>query len=90
LCQFLPQSYVKFAKDGDGDGKIDLFEFPDAIISTGNYLQSHGYEEDIGQAIWHYNHSRFYVGAVLRYANAFRTEFQRTPLRSNKYSENPN
>ena len=42
--QFMPAS-MKFAKDGNGDGKIDLFVMEDAIVSVANYLKLHGYFE---------------------------------------------
>ena len=42
--QFMPAS-MKFARDGNGDGKIDLFVMEDAIASVANYLKLHAYSE---------------------------------------------
>ncbi len=68
--QFLPSSLVKFGVDGNGDGRIDLYNAEDAIFSTANYLRAHGWCEarfpsDKEAVIWDYNHSRAYVRTVL-------------------------
>lgn len=45
LPQFLPSSIRSFARDGDGDGRIDLEANPaDAIASVANFLKRHGWE----------------------------------------------
>jgi lytic murein transglycosylase len=42
--QFMPSSYVKYAVDGDGDGRADIWKsMPDALASTANYLRRHGW-----------------------------------------------
>jgi membrane-bound lytic murein transglycosylase B len=41
LSQFMPQNIPRFGKDGDNDGKIDLFNPSDAILSTANFLAIH-------------------------------------------------
>jgi membrane-bound lytic murein transglycosylase B len=47
MPQFMPSSILKFAKDGDGDGKIDLRNNPqDAILSVANFLVAHGWKKD--------------------------------------------
>lgn len=46
-CQFLPSSIAQFARDGDGDGKIDLWNsWPDIAFSVANYFVAHGWEKD--------------------------------------------
>jgi len=43
--QFMPSSYLKYAKDGDGDGRRDLLASPsDAIASVANYFVGFGWQ----------------------------------------------
>jgi membrane-bound lytic murein transglycosylase B len=80
LAQFEPSS-LKFAIDGNGDGKIDLFDPDDAIPSVANYLVTHGWDDEPmhqQRAIYAYyggnyahDPNRFYMHAVLKYADAF-------------------
>jgi membrane-bound lytic murein transglycosylase B len=45
LPQFMPGSIRNFAKDGDGDGIIDLRQSrPDAIASVARFLRMHGWQ----------------------------------------------
>lgn len=47
-AQFLPSSFLAYAKDGDGDGRIDLWNSTaDAFASIGHYLASHGWRPGI-------------------------------------------
>lgn len=42
--QFLPTSYLKFAADGDGDGRADIWgSEADTLASIANYLSKHGW-----------------------------------------------
>lgn len=44
--QFMPSSIAKFAKDGDGDGKVDLWNsLPDICASVANYFVAHGWQK---------------------------------------------
>lgn len=44
-AQFLPSSFLAYAADGDGDGRVDLWKStPDAFASIANYLQVHGWK----------------------------------------------
>lgn len=46
--QFMPSAYRRFAVDGDGDGKVDLWgSVPDALTSAANFLQSLGWEREL-------------------------------------------
>jgi len=46
-CQFMPSSYHKFAVDGDGDGKKDIWgSQADVFASIANYLHSSGWKGD--------------------------------------------
>jgi membrane-bound lytic murein transglycosylase B len=43
--QFMPSVYRRFARDGDGDGKVDLWNSaPDALTSAAAFLQHIGWE----------------------------------------------
>jgi membrane-bound lytic murein transglycosylase B len=44
MGQFIPTSYVKFSADGDGDGKINLWQTDDAIASVARYFNLHGWQ----------------------------------------------
>lgn len=70
--QFLPSSLASCGKDGDGDGKVDLFTHPDAIMSIANYLKKSGFRLSQGstwrRAVLAYNHSDAYADTVLTLA----------------------
>ncbi|WP_339724497.1 lytic murein transglycosylase [uncultured Paraglaciecola sp.] len=43
--QFMPTAYMKYAKDGDGDGKVDLWNNElDALASAAHFLQNLGWK----------------------------------------------
>jgi membrane-bound lytic murein transglycosylase B len=45
--QFMPSSFLKFAQDGDGDGKKDIWhDLADVFASTANYLSASGWHAD--------------------------------------------
>jgi len=71
ISQFMPSNIPELAKDGNGDGRIDLFDHADAIASIAYFLKRHGWRPGIDRAkaekvIYHYNHSDRYVEAVLK------------------------
>jgi peptidoglycan lytic transglycosylase B len=52
--QFMPSTYLRYARDGDGDGRRDLWDsIPDALISAGFFLQQLGWspEQHWGQEV---------------------------------------
>ncbi|SLM31484.1 MltB [Desulfamplus magnetovallimortis] len=71
ISQFMPSNVLTLAKDGNGDGKIDLFTHADAIHSIANYLKNYGWEPSINRqkahkVLYQYNHSNFYVDTLLK------------------------
>jgi membrane-bound lytic murein transglycosylase B len=70
IPQFLPQSYLRYGVDGDGDGRVSLYEPADAIPSCAHYLQDYGWKPGLSRSaqrnvIWGYNHSDAYIDTVL-------------------------
>jgi len=46
-CQFMPSTFYNYAKDGDGDGKIDIWNSEaDVFASAANYLSQSGWKGD--------------------------------------------
>ena len=41
--QFLPANILAYGKDGNGDGRVDLTNLSDAMVSTANFLRGHGW-----------------------------------------------
>jgi membrane-bound lytic murein transglycosylase B len=73
IAQFMPSNILAYGKDGNGDGRINLFEDADAIISIASYLKHYGWKPGIGQkaaykVVYHYNHSKYYVNTILEIA----------------------
>ena len=45
--QFMPSSYLAYAKDFDGDGRRDIWKsVPDVLASIANYLKKHGWKNN--------------------------------------------
>ncbi len=76
ICQFMPSNIDKFGKDGDGDGRVDLFDLEDALHSLGNYLKRAGWHGNSRRqqrrALYRYNHSTVYVNTILYVADYVR------------------
>ncbi|MFY8092893.1 MAG: lytic murein transglycosylase [Niveispirillum sp.] len=46
-CQFMPSSFFKYAQDGNGDGRRDIWATPaDVFASAANYLATVGWNPD--------------------------------------------
>jgi hypothetical protein len=61
--QFMPQTWRAYGLGGD------VRDAADAILGAANYLHANGAPRDLRGALYHYNPSRLYVDAVLRYAH---------------------
>lgn len=46
--QFLPGNALKYGVDGNGDGKIDLYNISDSLASTANFLRQKGWKPGQG------------------------------------------
>lgn len=71
IAQFMPSNIFYLAKDGNEDGRIDLFNHADAIYSIAFYLVHHGWKpglskKEAAKVIYHYNHSEQYVNTILK------------------------
>lgn len=71
IPQFMPSNALTLAKDGNNDGRVDLFHHSDAISSVANYLKHHGWKPDISrqrqhEVLFRYNHSNYYVDTLLK------------------------
>lgn len=71
VAQFMPSSIMAYAKDGNGDGRVNLFDHADAAASIASYLKNFGWHPGIGQkkaykVIFRYNRSSYYVNTVLK------------------------
>ncbi len=73
IAQFMPSNILAYGEDGNGDGRIDLFDDADAIFSIASYLKHYGWEPGIDdkkafKVVYHYNHSKYYVETILKIA----------------------
>lgn len=77
FAQFMPSNILAYGEDGDGDGRVDLFDHADAVASIANYLRRHGWRpggerERREKAIYAYNPSVYYVNTILAVAERLR------------------
>ncbi len=71
ISQFMPSNALNLAKDGNQDGKVNLFTHADAIHSIANYLKHYGWEPSVNRQkahkiLYEYNHSNYYVDTLLK------------------------
>lgn len=65
--QFIPQTWERWAHDGDGDGEFNPQDLDDAAMAAGGYLCNYGRHNDWEiwkNAVFGYNHSAHYVASV--------------------------
>ncbi|MBU3947853.1 MAG: lytic murein transglycosylase [Proteobacteria bacterium] len=70
IPQFIPSNIIRYAKDGNMDGRVDLSDHADAIASIANFLNKSGWRKGITdkKARWvirQYNPSSYYVNSIL-------------------------
>jgi membrane-bound lytic murein transglycosylase B len=66
--QFMPATWRRYGLGGD------VHDAHDAILGAANYLRASGATRNVRTALHHYNPSRSYVDAVLRYARRIAAE----------------
>ena len=71
IAQFMPTTAIAYAKDGDQDGRIDLYNHADAMASIASFLKRFGWRpgiqtEKAKKVIYRYNHSDYYVDTILK------------------------
>jgi len=74
IPQFLPSNITAYGSDGDGDGRIDLFQHEDAIASVASFLKAFrwskaGTYQKQQEVILQYNPSLYYADTVLKLAD---------------------
>jgi peptidoglycan lytic transglycosylase B len=79
IAQFMPTNILAFAKDGNNDESIDIFNHSDAIASVANFLKHYGWYPGIDvkkayKVIYHYNHSRQYVDTILKVSKILKSK----------------
>jgi len=77
LCQFIPSSAVAYGRDGNGDGRVDLFDMTDALHSMAYFIHWHGWREGLDReaqlkVIYRYNHSQSYALTIMAVAEKLR------------------
>jgi murein DD-endopeptidase MepM/ murein hydrolase activator NlpD len=69
--QFMPSTWLRWGMDADGDGIADPWNPEDAVFAAARYLAAAGAHDDLGRAIFAYNHAQWYVDEVLALASEF-------------------
>ncbi len=69
IAQFLPSNIKYYGRDGDDDGRIDLFNHHDAIASVAFFLRAHRWARVQGdtakkKVLLYYNRSSYYADTV--------------------------
>ena len=66
--QFLPSTWRTYGVDANGDGIENPEDPVDAIFAAARYLHASGSVQDLGRALFSYNHANWYVDRVLQRA----------------------
>jgi murein DD-endopeptidase MepM/ murein hydrolase activator NlpD len=69
--QFMPDTWLRWGTDGDGDRIADPWDPEDGVYSAARYLAAAGGSADLRRAIFAYNHAEWYVDDVLELAAVF-------------------
>jgi murein DD-endopeptidase MepM/ murein hydrolase activator NlpD len=69
--QFMPDTWLRWGMDGNGDGIADPWDPEDAVHAAARYLAAADGQTDIPRSIFAYNHAQWYVDDVLELAALF-------------------
>jgi murein DD-endopeptidase MepM/ murein hydrolase activator NlpD len=69
--QFMPDTWLRWGTDANGDGVADPWNPDDAILSSARYLAAAGGATDLYRGVYAYNHADWYVKEVLDLANLY-------------------
>jgi cell wall-associated NlpC family hydrolase len=69
--QFMPDTWLRWGVDANGDGIADPWNADDAIYAAARYLAASGGQTDITGALYSYNHADWYVSEVASLANVY-------------------
>ncbi len=80
VSQFIPYSYLKWAKAFNEANVPDLNNMDDGITSVANYLKTQGYKNNNvraqKKALFHYNRAKGYGEVILKIANDLKVKNQ--------------
>lgn len=85
LPQFMPSAYIDFGTDGNGDGRVDLFTWEDAIPSAAHFLNKKKFHKNPREALIRYNRWGFYADLILSY----RSEIKRYEQKHHAHDPKP-
>jgi murein DD-endopeptidase MepM/ murein hydrolase activator NlpD len=69
--QFMPETWLRWGMDGNGDRFADPWDPEDAVYAAARYLAAAGAREDLRRGVFAYNHANWYVDDVLELARTF-------------------
>ncbi len=69
--QFMPDTWLRWGVDADGDGVADPWNAADAIYASARYLAASGAQTDLRRSVFAYNHADWYVNEVLALASLY-------------------
>ncbi|MGH3131691.1 MAG: lytic murein transglycosylase, partial [Gaiellaceae bacterium] len=69
--QFMPDTWLRWGMDANGDGLADPWTAEDGVYSAARYLAAAGGRHDVPRAIFAYNHADWYVRDVLELAGLY-------------------
>ncbi len=81
--QFIPSTWARWGRDGNGDGRSDPNNVYDASFAAGHYLcagtRDLTVKADLDRAILSYNHSQEYLRTVLAWLTFYRSAAHAVP-----------